>query len=73
MLLKIFLFNNILKLLFFIFSNLFLLSTQQTTHKNTKKKKKNLKFKNFKTPLCVVADWLAVHQLILDITRTDRT
>jgi hypothetical protein len=72
MLLKIFLFNNILKLLFFIFSNLFLLSTQQTTQKNTKKKKK-LKFKNFKTPLCVVADWLAVHQLILDITRTDRT
>jgi len=40
MLLKIFLFNNILKLLFFIFLNLFLLSTQQTTHKNTKKKKK---------------------------------
>jgi hypothetical protein len=72
MLLKIFLFNNILKLLFFIFLNLFLLSTQQTTHKNTKKKKK-LKFKNFKTPLCVVADWLAVHQLILDITRIDRT
>ena len=55
----------------FIFLNLFLLSTQQTTHKNTKKI--NLKFKNFKTPLCAVADWLAVHQLILDITRTDRT
>ena len=66
MLLKIFLFKNILKLLFFILLNLFLLSTQQTTHKNTKKI-----IKNFKTPLCAVADWLAVHQLILDITRTD--
>jgi hypothetical protein len=34
--LKIFLFKNILKLLFFIFLNLFLLSTQRTAHKNKK-------------------------------------